>query len=41
MTRAGYLTAYNADEPDLSRPVELWPETAAAPRIHRKRVGLQ
>jgi hypothetical protein len=29
----GYLTAYNADEPDLSKPVELWPELQRRPEF--------
>ena len=29
----GYLTAYDADEPDLSRPVELWPELQRRPEF--------
>jgi hypothetical protein len=29
----GYLTAYDADEPDLSKPVELWPELRRRPEF--------
>ena len=28
---SGYLTAYNSDKPDLTRPVELWPELLHRP----------
>jgi hypothetical protein len=29
----GYLTAYDADKPDLSKPVELWPELLRRPEF--------
>lgn len=29
----GYLTAYDADKPDLSKPVELWPELRRRPEF--------
>ena len=29
----GYLTAYHTDEPDLARPVELWPELQRRPEF--------
>ncbi len=29
----GYLTAYDADRPDLSKPVELWPELRRRPEF--------
>ncbi len=29
----GYLTAYNADKPDMARPVELWPELRRRPEF--------
>jgi len=38
---SGYLTAYDAREPDLDNPVELWPELARRPHLKSAMEGFR